>query len=221
MHWDIVELYCYIRIVGTFSIFDSSAVSDEDIKVCFEFMEKDKDKRKIEVLREFFIKSFPTLSINPFSNTNCSFSIIVCDTSKNCFTSYSSLYSYSSNVFFIEYSSNQIIIRLFSKCMIICFLLKIALLFNINHEFNEDDKKEVHLDETSNQWKWNGCLDTISEINSYHTCYSLNYETIVFISSILAQECCKVMIFKIYINIDNNKVFSSKKAINDSNKSSC
>ena len=101
------------------------------------------------------------------------------------------------------------------------FFLLIALLFNINYEFNEDDKKEVHLDETSNQWKWNGCLDTISEINSYDTCYSLNYETIVFISSILAQECCKVMIFKIYINIDNNKVFSSKKAINDSNKSSC
>ena len=53
----------------------------------------------------------------------------------------------------------------------------------INHEFNEDDKKEVHLDETSNQWKWNGCLDTISEINSYQTYCPLNYETIVFISS--------------------------------------
>lgn len=123
MHWDIVELYCYIRIVGTFSIFDSSTVSDEDINVCYEFMEKDKDKMKIDVLRVFFIKSFPTLSINPFSNTNNFYSIIICDTSKNCFTSYSSLYSYSSNVFFIEYSNYQIIIRLFSKCMIVSFLL--------------------------------------------------------------------------------------------------
>ena len=92
----------------------------------------------------------------------------------------------------------QIIKLLFDYSLNVClslFFIIIALLYNIKHEFNEDDKKEVHLDEASNQWKWNGCLDTISEINSYQAYCPLNYETIVFISSILAQECCKVINF--------------------------
>ena len=143
-------LYSF-RIVGSITIFDSSLVSDEDIRLCYEFMDCDKDKSKIDVLRDFFVKSFPTLLLNQYSDSSTPFSIIICDTTKECFTTYSSLYSYSSNIFFIEYSNSNVNLRLLSQCINSgYFIIKPCYLIRILNSMNTTKKKYTSIQQQIN-----------------------------------------------------------------------
>lgn len=143
------------------------------------------------MIKECFCQQVPSLSFSIVSTPSSTYSCIVCDLGCSCPVAYSSLFSFSSSIYCISYREKEIRISLYCQCQIVYRESRLDLTLSSIERLHRDEQEEVEYDEQSECWKWKGCCTCIPPLQLSQS-FSMQYTTVSLVSSILAQECCKV-----------------------------